>query len=313
MSWGIHILGANSAVPIRHRYPSAQILELGSQSVLIDCGEGTQIRMLEQQVKRSKISVICISHLHGDHVFGLPGLLTTYNLYGRQEDLVLIGPKGLKDFVDVVVRATGHQFVYPLNIIEMEHEGSAVVYEDQGYSISAFPLQHRIPTYGYRIDEKSTRLYLDKGKVKSRGLSHVQIQSMMKHGFVHIDGEDVPLSYFQRDRELLSYGYVSDTKYFESCADFVKGVVTLYHESTFLNEDEELAGQRYHSTAGQAAQIARLGQCKHLLLGHYSSRYDNLTPFYNEAREVFQSVFLGLSGKRFTMYSDGRMKELSEE
>lgn len=311
MSWTIHILGANSAVPIRNRYPSAQVLELGAQSLLIDCGEGTQIRMLEQQVKRSKISVVCISHLHGDHVFGLPGLLTTYNLYGRQEPLVLIGPVGLADFVNAIVRGTGHDFVYPLRIIEMDHEGSSLVYEEEGYSITAFPLIHRIPTYGYRIDEKTTRLYLDKEKIKSYSLSNVQIQTMMREGSIECDGKILPLSHFQRERKMLSYGYVSDTRYFESCVEYINEVTALYHESTFLAQDEKLAIERYHSTAGQAALLAKQGNCQHLLLGHYSSRYDDLTPFLKEAEQIFPSVFLGLTGKRFMMCSDGRMKVLA--
>ena len=170
MSWELHVLGANSAVPTVDRYPSGQVLNIGKASILFDCGEGSQLRMLEQGVRKSRISSILISHMHGEHIFGLPGLLTSYNLYGRKSRLTIIGPQGIRSFVDYMISITSHEFNYPVDIVEITEEEPAIVLDDPGYRIKAFPLVHRVPTYGYKIEEKIKRIYLSKEKVRELAL-----------------------------------------------------------------------------------------------------------------------------------------------
>lgn len=300
MNWQLNILGANSAVPTRGRYPTAQVLEIEGDSILMDCGEGSQIRMLEYKIRRSRIQLICISHLHGDHVFGLPGLLTTYNLYGRVEPLTIIGPKGIEAFIHHTIEATGHRFSYDINYIELEMASYQEVYSTDKFKVTAFPLVHRIPTFGYRIEAVYDRIYLNKEKIQTYALSDRQIQQLLKEAKVEVNNSVYPLSFFEREKPKLSYGFVSDTQFFPACADYVKEVTVLYHESTFLQQEEDLAWARFHSTAEQAANIAHEAKVQYLILGHYSSRYESLESFRQEAQSIFPDVYLARTGKQFS-------------
>lgn len=309
MSWELQILGANSAVPTVSRFPSGQVIQIGPSLIMIDCGEGSQLRMLKYGVKKSRISVILISHLHGDHIFGLPGLLTSYNLYDREKPLHLIGPPGLREYVEHIEKFAGHDFRFPCQVTEISPVQREVIGEEECFKISAFPLQHRIPTLGFLISEKITRKYLSREKVETLGLSSAQILEILRGGEVAVGTETYSLRELERIRKPRSYGYVSDTLYFPECADYVRDATFLYHESTFLISDKELARERYHSTAAEAAAVARDAGADHLLLGHYSSRYTEVEKFRKEAETIFPSVFLALSGKKFSIHPDGEITE----
>lgn len=309
MSWELTILGANSAVPTLHRFPSGQVLRTASRHILLDCGEGSQMRMMQYNEKPSKISLILISHLHGDHIFGLPGLLTSFQLYRRQQPLVLIGPKGIRDFVEKVIGVTEHNVTFPLEVKELTEEKEHRVWTASDMDVVAFPVRHRIPTFGYRIDEKISRKFLDKEKIHELGLTHHQIRNMMKGETIRIDGNRWTIEDLERVRHPRSYVYMTDTLYLPQNAKYASHATLLYHESTFLESEKELAAERFHSTAHEAGKMAHAAQVKHLLLGHYSSRYSNLEKFKEEAQRVFPSVFLALSGKRFKIKSNGEVVE----
>jgi len=309
MSWQLTILGANSAVPTLQRYPSGQVLRTGVHHILLDCGEGSQMRMMKYNEKISRISMILISHLHGDHIFGLPGLLTSFNLYHRQNPLLLVGPEGIKDFVEHVIGTTRHDVAFPFEIIEISEDYEIVVFEDDDMVVSSFPLKHRIPTYGYRIEEKINRKYLDKEKISSLNLTHSQIRDLMTGHSISVEDNVYTIEDLERIRQPRIYSYVTDTAFLPECAESVFGSTLIYHESTFLEEDKKLAEERFHSTARQAAMIAQQAEARHLLLGHYSSRYSDIEKFQKEAQSIFPSVFLALSGKKFLIESNGEIIE----
>lgn len=309
MSWRLTILGANSAVPTLHRHPSGQVLRTANRHILLDCGEGSQIRMMEYNEKISRISLILISHLHGDHIFGLPGLLTSFNLYQRENPLLLIGPAGIKNFVEQTVGTTQHEVSFPFEIREISGEEEMMVFDADDLTVTAFSLKHRIPTFGYRIEEKINRKYLDKEKISFLGLTDSHIRDLMRGGRVVVRDVHYTIGDVERIRPPLIYSYVTDTAYFPQCAVNVSGSTMMYHESTFLEEEQLLAKERYHSTALQAAMIARQAGVRNLLLGHYSSRYSDVEKFKKEAELVFPSVFLALSGKRFYIKHDGEIIE----
>src|SRR5690606_20488833 len=177
MSWKVTVLGANSAVPSLSRHPSGQVLSLSGENILIDCGEGSQVRMMEYGIRNMKISTILISHLHGDHLFGLPGLLTSYNLFQRAHPLRIIGPPGLRAYVEYTQDITGHSFSYAVEVVELHHSGRESVLDLPAYQIEAFPLIHRIETYGYKITEKINRTFLSREKIQRIGLSSQEVQA----------------------------------------------------------------------------------------------------------------------------------------
>ncbi len=311
MSWTVTVLGANSAVPSVTRHPSGQVISLVGENILIDCGEGSQVRMMEYGIRNMKISTILISHLHGDHIFGLPGLLTSYNLFHRKHALRILGPPGLKAFVDYTMSITRHDFTYPIDVVEINHAGRETILDEPGFHIDAFPLVHRIETYGYLIREKILRTYLSREKVKSLNLTSRQVRDVLRGETIRQDGTDINLSDIERTPIPRSYAYVSDTAYFPECADYIGQVRLLYHESTFLDSEQEKARERFHSTAREAARTAADAGVDHLLLGHYSSRYSDLNTFKSEAETVFRPASLAMSGKAFTIPSEGPITEES--
>jgi ribonuclease Z len=306
----VTILGSNSAVPSRGRYPSAQLLECDEASILIDCGEGTQMRMMDYQLKRGKIDTILISHLHGDHFFGLPGLLTSYILMGRTLPLRIYGPKGLGDVLEATLDFSRIPRNFEMDLVEIEGQEEQVLFERGALKVTAFPLQHRIPTFGFKIEDQRRKMRLLREKIEEYHCSVEEIQGLLK-------GEDLlrgvtvlPNAMFtEGERKGRSYAYCSDTLFDKSIAEYVREVSCLYHESTFLEDMIDQASARYHSTAGQAARIAQLAQAGSLLLGHYSNRYGQLEAFRKEASIVFEPVYLSASGKKFTIGSEGIVKE----
>ena len=301
MRFEVKILGSNSAIPTNNRNPSAQVLSYHNSSYLIDCGEGTQMRMSEYKVRRSKISTIFISHLHGDHIFGLPGLITSFALQGREEDLSIYGPVGIKKYLDTIIEISGSHLSYALYIHELVPGELKKIFEDDHIMVYSFALDHRISTSGYRFVEKVSKMSMDIKAIEVNNLSGHQIKQLREGGIV-LDYNGSPLSISDISlppKPRRSYAYCSDTLYDETIVDSIKGSNYLYHEATYLDDMKDQARERMHSTAKEAAQIASLSQVDNLIIGHYSSRYKDLEPLLAEAQAIFPKTSLAIEGKTF--------------
>jgi len=307
VEFAVTIIGSGSAVPMYGRHPSAQVVQHGESFFLIDCGEGTQLLLRDAGIKPFKIQAILISHLHGDHVFGLPGLLSTYSHLGRSEQLVIYGPKGIKDFLNNIMHHSELKIRYPLEIVELETSGVKKIFETTDLEVSTFPLQHRIKCQGYLFREKKESVRFNKQTLLSYNLSPDQIKLALQGEEVLVQGKLIPQNeIFLPPLAPLSYAYCSDTAYSPSLSTWLKSVTVLYHEATFLNELEELAKETGHSTAREAAQIASDAGAGCLMLGHYSSRYKNLDELLAEAKTTFPNTILSVEGKQF------KLRELKE-
>jgi ribonuclease Z len=303
MNLELFILGSSSATPTRERHPSAQLLRIENEKILLDCGEGTQKQLMRYGLKHTGIDYICISHLHGDHYFGLIGLISTMSLLGRTELLNIIGPPPLKDIVDMMILHGGMKLKFELNFIFTREDKAELLVETPTYTISSFPLQHRIHCTGFIIREQPKEKHLNMEAIRSYDIA-VDHFRHIKAGNDYIGPDGTRIANHLITFEPLppkSYAYCSDTVFDESIAAYVQGVNMLYHEATYLSLHSERAAQYFHSTAAQAAEIARLAGAGELLIGHFSSRYDHLKPLLDEARQVFPQTRLALEGERFTV------------
>lgn len=297
------ILGSNSALPAQGRYPSAQVLHFHDQSFLIDCGEGTQLRLSQFGIKRSKINSIFISHLHGDHIYGLPGLITSYNHYQRHSPLTIYGPEGLKKFVEYSVFVTGNPLLFELHIHEFDPDIPQVLIDSDWINVKTIPLKHRIPTAGYLIELKNPNLKIkpnvfEKFNVPKKERKSIQLGS----DFIGIDGTVFPNALFTEPvAEPIRYAYLSDTAYDPDLVRIIRKFHTIYHEATFLSDLKHKAIETKHSTAAQAAQIAHDAQVGRLIIGHFSSRYTDLEPLLDEAQAVFSNTELAIEGRQFDL------------
>lgn len=298
MSWQVTVLGTNSAVPTPQRSPSAQVLATEHLSILIDCGEGTQVRMTSFGIKRSRIDHILITHLHGDHVFGLPGLLTSYNLFRRERKLSVYGPKGLRAFVTHNLEMIGTRMNYDLEIIEHNAADPKRIYQDQHLEIRTIPLSHRVPTTGYLFREKIPPRKIMSEKVTAHNIPYTAMRSLQQgEDWVAADGITIPNEQLTiANRAARSFAYCSDTAYKEDIIDQLQSIDLLYHEATFLHELEKEAVKRMHSTAKQAAIIAKKAGVKKLMIGHFSTRYKDPKPLLEEAKQTFEPTILAEEG-----------------
>jgi len=302
MKFSLTILGVNSAIPANGRVPTSQILQVQSEKFLIDCGEGCQIRMDQYGIGRSNINQIFLSHLHGDHLFGLPGLLYSFSLNRRKQALHLYAPQSelLRQMLLNLLSAQGE-----LGFELVFHDAAAspgnvrLVFENELLTVHSFPLVHRVPTVGYLFREKQRPRNIIPEKISEYGLTVEQIleaksgeQVRLPDGRV-LDPEELTLP----PPEPRSYAYASDTMYSEDIVPVVAGVDLLYHEATFAHDLVDYAAETMHSTARQAAEIALKARVKKLILGHYSSRYKELAPLLSEAKEVFPNTVLGEEGR----------------
>lgn len=294
--FGVTILGNNSAIPAYDRHPTAQVVTLNDQVFLIDCGEGTQMQIARYRIRRSKIHHIFISHLHGDHYFGLIGLITSMGLLGREQELHLYAPAGLKDIIDLQLKVADTNLPFPLIFHPLEAEGMLV--DTLKFSVECFATQHRVPCWGFIIREKRKPRKIDKVKVLQYDIPAAFYERLK-------DGDD----YETREGELIrnewvtlankparSYAFCADTRFDESLIDKTKGVTLLYHEATYLKDLAERALARFHSTTVQAATIALRAGVGKLLIGHFSSKYEKLDEFRNEAQAVFAETDLAIEG-----------------
>jgi len=295
------VLGCYAATPRTFTNPTSQILEIKNHLFLIDCGEGTQVQLRKYKVKFSRINHIFISHLHGDHFFGLPGLISTFRLLGREKELHIYGPKGIKQAITLFLKLGDSWTNYPLIFHELESKESELVFEDGKVTVQTVPLIHRVYTNGFLFQEKESPRTLNVVAAKKFGIDKSQFNNIKKG----VDGKDASGNIIPNKKLTLdppepkSYAFCSDTVYNEAILPIIKDVTVLYHESTFLESEEHLCEKTKHSTAKQAAQIAKKANAKLLILGHYSTRYKSIELFKKEAEEVFPVVELADDGKSF--------------
>lgn len=288
----LHILGCGSALPTTKHNPSAQALHLRGKVYLIDCGEGTQLAFRKAQLHFGRIHSIYISHLHGDHCFGLPGLLSTLSLLGRTAVLPIHGPYGLAAYVEEIKNRFLDECSYSIEVTEHNASLPLLVHEDPSIRITSIPLSHRIPTMGYLFEEKCAQRHLDKPSVDFYKVPIAYYKNLLSgEDFVTAEGEIVPNHYLTREgRKPRRYAYCSDTKYHPPVIDLVRGVDLLYHEATFGDDRKDRLETTAHSTARQAASVARQAEVARLLIGHYSSRYTSVDTLLAEARSEFPAT-----------------------
>ncbi|NNC49359.1 MAG: ribonuclease Z [Flaviramulus sp.] len=295
------ILGCYSATPRALNNTTSQVLEINNHMFLIDCGEGTQVQLRKHKIKFNRIKHIFISHLHGDHFFGLVGLISTFRLLTRETDLHIYGPKGIKEVVTLQMKLADSWTNYNLIFHELTSDKSEIIFEDEKVIVKTIPLDHRIYTNGFLFKEKEGERKLDINAVEEAQVDLAYYRKL-KQGFDVVNEEGTIIkneTVTKAGIKPKSYAFCSDTKYKESIVPIIKNVSVLYHESTFLDKHENIAAKTKHSTAKEAASIAKQAQVGTLLLGHYSTRYDSLNDFKKEAQEVFDNVELTDDGKTF--------------
>lgn len=298
----ITILGCHSATPKANAFPTSQVVEVRGQLILVDCGEGTQIRLRQNNVKFNQIKHILISHLHGDHFYGLIGFLSTLSLLNRQNSLNVYAPKGAKEIIEIQMKHSKSYLSYPLEIIELSSHNSVQIIDHDKFTVRTIPLKHRVYTNGFLITEKKTDRKLNIDAVEQYPIDKVYYRKIVKGKDITLDnGKIIPNEELTFPPDpVKSYAYCSDTAFKPDIVDLIKDATVLYHESTFLEIHEDLCAKTKHSTARQAGIIASKAKVGHLILGHYSGRYKNLNDFKVEAETVFEPVSLALSGKTFS-------------
>ncbi len=297
----LHILGCYAATPKTMTHPTAQVLEIKNQLFLIDCGEGTQVEMRRNNIRFARIQRIFISHLHGDHFFGLPGLIATFRLLGREKELHIYGPKGVKEAITLLLKLGNSWTDYPLIFHELSSSEPECIYEDAQLKVQTIPLKHRIYTNGFLFSEKPRPRKLHIEAVKKFGIDKAYYRKIKNGADITLeDGRRVANKQLTLDpNPPRRYAYCSDTSFDPTIVPIVRGVDMLYHEATFLDSEEVLASKTGHSTARQAARIAQQAAVGQLLLGHYSTRYKSLEPFRAEAETIFPGVVLAEEGKAY--------------
>jgi len=294
MSFSITILGSGAALPTAQRNPTSHYVECNNRHILIDCGEGTQMQIRKAGIKFQKITHILISHLHGDHFFGLVGLLSTMHLLGRNQGLTIYGPEGLEQIIRLQLEVGGSKLDFSIDFIPLFGNEHKLLFEDKTIEIHTFPLKHKIPTNGFLIKEKQKERSIIGEEFKASGLSLMAIPFFRAgNNFVDDNGEE----HFFEDytfpaKPAKSYAFCSDTKYTETILPYVSEVDVLYHEATFTEKELDRAKVTMHSTAKHAAQIAQKASVKKLLIGHLSARFENDKKHLSEAKEIFDNVMV---------------------
>jgi ribonuclease Z len=297
----LSILGCYSATPRIIAHTTSQVLETRGHLFLIDCGEGTQVELRRYKIKFNQIKHIFISHLHGDHYFGLVGLISTFRLLTRETDLHIYGPKGLKELITLQMKLANSWTNFKLIFHELSSKSSELIYEDEKIAVHTIPLDHRVYTNGFLFKEKPFDRKLDVDKAKARNIDKAYFRKL-KQGDDVVNEQGTIISNSEvtfEGHQPKSYAFCSDTAYKEDIIPIIKDVDVLYHESTFMDAHEHLCAKTKHSTAKQAATIALKANASQLILGHYSTRYGNLEGFKAEAETVFKAVLLAEDGKVF--------------
>lgn len=294
----VHILGCGSALPTLRHFASSQVVEMRGKQFMVDCGEGTQMQLRRSRIRFTKISAVFISHLHGDHCFGLIGMLSTFGLLGRTAKLDVYGPAPLGDVMRKQMKIFCHDFDYEVVFHDVDTRQQQVVYEDRSLTVETVPLEHRMPCCGYLFREKPTLPHIRRDVLDAYHIPVSQINNIKAGAdWVSEDGERVSNSLLVEPADPpRSYAYCSDTRYIPNLASRIKGVSVLYHESTYTEEYVALAEKYMHSTAQQAAMVARDAEAGKLVLGHYSSRCEDEKILLDEAKQIFPDSILANEG-----------------
>lgn len=294
MALKLSILGCNSAIPTIDRFTTSQVLSTEAKSYVIDFGEGMQIRLNQLKIKKNKIHEVFISHLHGDHFFGLPGFLTSLNLSGRTLPIKIYGPKGLIKFIETLKEIGSFYLNFELDIVELQDVYYQKIHEDKEIEVYSFPLKHRIPTTGFLFKEKEKDRKIKIESIQAFQLSFDEIKQLKSANDV-LRPDQTIISYKDhtiKNEDLKSFAFCSDTIYDESLLEYISGVDLLYHEATYLDELKDKARERMHASSIEAATIAKKAGVKKLILGHYSSRYKDTNQFKEEASHIFPNTEL---------------------
>lgn len=298
----VTILGNNSAVPAFNRHPTSQVVTQDGTNFLVDCGEGTQIQMIRYKIRRGKITHIFISHLHGDHYFGLIGLLNSFNLLSHKQELHIFAPSPLQEIIELQLKVADSQLCYPLHFHTLS--GPGLLVENDKIRISAFPVTHRIECYGFLFEEKQGKRKLLIEQVRKYKIP-ITFYSSLQAGLDYI----TPKGEVIRNERVTAppeagkrYAFCADTRYDEGIIPYIYGCDAIYHETTYLDNMRDKADLRFHSTTRQAAEIARKARVKRLLIGHFSSKYAVLDAFQEEAREVFPNTDLAVEGETYEIH-----------
>ncbi len=298
MKFKITILGTAAAIPSAGRHPSAQLIELENETLLVDCGEGTQIQLRKYASRIQRISHIFISHLHGDHFFGLIGLLTTFHLLGRKKELHVYGFPPLKEIIDMQLHHSFTTLIYPLIFHPLEPDVSKVIMEDDKFSVRTIPLLHRVPACGFLVKEKPFKKNIRRSFVDNNIIPN-EAYDQIRNGE---DYRDLNGKVFKNEDITFppppprSYAYCSDTIYTESIIPFISGVDLLFHETTFKQDMEDAAHEKFHSTTKEAATIAMKAKAGQLLIGHFSGRYKDTKYLLEESQEIFPDTIVAEEG-----------------
>lgn len=297
--FSVTILGCNSAIPTIKRNPTSQLVNHNERFFLIDCAEGTQLQLRKNRIKAQRINHVFISHLHGDHFFGLIGLISTMHLLGRNKELHVYAPSPLEEILNLQLKASQTELVYPLSFHPINPDSVDIIYEDERLTVTTIPLDHRIPTCGFLFKEKAGKRKLKKEVISSLDIPVKEFINL-KNGadFTDSNGKVIKNNKLTDDPyPIRSYAFCSDTGYNESIIPIIKNSDLLYHEATFTQDKVEVAREKYHSTSVDAATIAKKAEVKKLIIGHFSTRYESSEQLVKEARAVFKNTSAASDGK----------------
>ena len=303
LKFEVTVLGSNSALPKSNRFPSAQVVNIREKLFLIDCGEGTQMQLRKYHLKFNRINHIFISHLHGDHVFGLPGLISTFNLLGRTATLTIHAHKDLQNVLETYLGYFEKKLLYKLEFIPFDPRKNERIYEDKSVEVYTIPLKHSVPTAGFLFKEKRCEPNMIKEAITEYDIALSEIPAIKSGSDLVLDsGEIIPNSELTIEPpEARTYAYCSDTVLVKKNAELLKEVDLLYHEATFGDDCSERIKKTGHSTARQAGQLAKLANVKQLLIGHYSARYHDPSGLLKETREEFENAIMAYDGLQITI------------
>lgn len=294
----VHILGCGSALPTLKHNPSSQIVEIRGKCFLIDCGEGTQTQLRRSKIKFTRISAVFISHVHGDHCFGLIGMISTFGMLGRTAPLHIYAPDGFSNIMKMQIDFFCKDLEYEVVFHDVDTNAKNIIYEDRSLTVETVPLSHRVPCCGFIFREKQTLPHILRDMADYYKVPVSQFNNI-KNGadWVDEEGNVIPYTRLTKPSEpARSYAYCSDTRYLPMLHECLKDVCVLYHESTYSKEDEDMAKMYFHSTAAQAAQVASDANVGKLVLGHYSARYEDENRLLEEAKNIFPNTVLSDEG-----------------
>lgn len=306
MKFAVTILGNNSAVPTNERYPTSQVVTIDDQLFMIDCGEGTQLQLSRYKIKRNRIEHIFISHLHGDHYFGLIGLINSYSLMHRIQPLTVYGPPALEEIINLQLECAHANLPYELNFHPIEAGEHEVLLQTEHLEVSCFPTSHRIACHGFLFKEKNILRHILPEAVKAYNVpTYYYSQLQQGQDYINKAGETIKNEWLTRSSERgRSYAFCADTKYDEALIPYIQDASMIYHETTYLKDKAEKAASRFHSTTQEAATMAQKASVGKLLIGHYSSSYKDLTPFAEEAKEIFPNTELSEEGATYLIENE---------